>query len=189
MRLQWKCVLFLAACTLVWGQGPPPAPAPAPGPPPNQGPGHRAGPVPGGEMQGGPRQSPGGKWWDNPEMVKRLGITADQQKKMDDVFQQSRLKLIDLSATLEKEEVMMEGLLKGPQLDDARILPAVDRIAQARAELEKANARLMLAIRHVLTPEQWEKLNEQGPMPRRAGPGMPGRGPGPGPGRPPQEEE
>jgi len=143
-------------------------------------------------MQGGPHpgQGPAGKWWDNPEMVKRLGITADQQKKMDDVFQQSRLKLIDLSATLEKEEVVMEGLLKGPQLDDAKILPAVDRIAQARAELEKANARLMLAIRHVMTPEQWEKLDaQQGARPRQGpgGPGM-GRGNGPGPGRPPQEE-
>jgi protein CpxP len=165
MRLQWKCVLLLAASALVWGQGPPP------GPPPDQGPGHHDGPMP-----GGPRQSPGGKWWDNPEMVKRLGITADQQKKMDDVFQQSRLKLIDLSATLQKEEVVMEGLMKGPQLDDAKILPAVDRIAQARAELEKANARLMLAIRHVLTPEQWEKLDEPGPRPRREGPGGPGPG-------------
>ena len=171
MKLKWKCVLFLTAGTLAWGQGPAPAQAP---PPPR----HHDGP-----MQPGPHPSPGGKWWDNPEMVRRLGITADQQKKMDDIFQQSRLKLIDLSATLEKEEVMMEGLLKGPQLDDSKILPAVDRIAQARAELEKANARLMLAIRHVLTPEQWEKLDEQGPRPRQQGPG-PG---GPGPGRPPQE--
>lgn len=172
MRLEWKCVLFLAASTLVWGQGPGPTPAPPPR--------HHEGPMP-----GGPNQSPSGKWWDNPEMVKRLGITADQQKKMDDVWQQSRLKLIDLSATLEKEEVVMEGLMRGPQLDDAKILPAVDRIAQARAELEKANARLMLAIRHALTPEQWEKLDERpGPRPRQQGP----VGPGPGPGRPPLEE-
>ena len=49
--------------------------------------------------------------------------------------------------------------MRGPQLDDAKILPAVDRIAQARAELEKANARMMLGIRHVLTPAQWEKLH------------------------------
>jgi protein CpxP len=153
MKLKWKCVLFLTAGTLAWGQGP----APAPAPPPR----HHDGPMP-----PRPQPGPGGKWWDNPEMVRRLGITVDQQKKMDDIFQQSRLKLIDLSATLEKEEVMMEGLLKGPQLDDSKILPAVDRIAQARAELEKANARLMLAIRHVLTPEQWEKLDEQGPRPR-----------------------
>jgi Spy/CpxP family protein refolding chaperone len=138
---------------------------------------------------GPPPQSfggPGGKWWGNPELVKRLEITPDQLRKMDDALQQSRLKLIDLKATLEKEEVMMEGLLRGPQLDDAKILPAVDRIAQARAELEKANARLMLGIRHILTPEQWEKLNREGPPAQRQGP-VPNRvGPGPGgPGNPP----
>ncbi len=138
-------VLFLAASALVWGQGPGPGP----------GPGHRE-----------------GKWWNNSEMVQRLGLTAEQQKKMDDVLQQSRLRLIDLNASLEKEEVVMEGLMRGAQLDDAKILPEVDRIAQARAELEKANARLMLGLRHVLTPEQWEKLNSnEGPRPRREGPG------------------
>lgn len=173
MRIEWKCIPLLAASVLAWGQGPLPAPMQ-----------HRGGP-----MAEGPRQGPGGKWWDNPEMVRQLGISADQQKRMDDAWQQSRLKLIDLSATLEKEEVMMEGLLRGPQLDDSKILPEIDRIAQARAELEKANARLMLAIRHVLTPEQWEKLNERGPGPRRPGPGGPSpfHGQGPGPGSPPHD--
>jgi Spy/CpxP family protein refolding chaperone len=120
-------------------------------------------------------------------MVKRLGITADQQKKMDDIWQQSRLKLIDLSAALEKEDVLMEGLMKGPQLDDSKILPAIDRIAQARAELERANARLMLAIRHVLTPEQWQKMDDLGPQPHHGSPGAPGKGT-PGQGPPPREE-
>ena len=145
----------------------------------------------------GPLFGPGGKWWDNPEMVKRLSITADQQKKMDDVFQQNRLHLIDLHAALEKEEAVMDGLMNGPQLDDSKILPAVDRIAQARAELEKADARLMLALRHALTPEQWEKLSER-PDPRRGGgprpqgdrPPPPRGGPdGPGPGGPPPGRE
>lgn len=128
----------------------------------------------------GPFHSPGGKWWSNPDMVRQVGLTAEQQKKMDEVLQQSRLKLIDLNATLEKEEVVMEGLMRGPELDDSKILPAVDRIAQARAELEKANARLMLGIRHLLTPEQWEKLNHRGPQPHHEGPGFGAPGPGPG---------
>lgn len=123
---------------------------------------------------------PGGKWWDNPEMVKELGLTADQQKKMDDIFQQSRLKLIDLHATLEKEEVMMDGLMQASQLDDSKILPAIDRIAQARAELEKANARFLLGIRHALTPEQFKKLEASHQRPSMRG----GRGPNPEQNRP-----
>jgi Spy/CpxP family protein refolding chaperone len=74
---------------------------------------------------------------------------------------------------------VMEDLMKGPQLDDAKILPAVDRIAQARGELEKADARLLLALRHLLTPEQWQKLNAETPQPHHPGPPPPRPGPPP----------
>jgi Spy/CpxP family protein refolding chaperone len=105
---------------------------------------------------------PSGKWWDNPELAKRLNLTADQQKKMDEVFQQHRLRLIDLHAALEKEEAILEPLHEAANPDDAKVLPQIDRVAQARAELEKANARMLLGLRHVLTPEQWKMLeNEQ----------------------------
>ena len=136
----------------------------------------------------GPR--PDGKWWTNPETAQRLGLSAEQQKKMDEVMQQNRVKLIDLRAALEKEEAAMEGFMRAPQPEDARVLPAIDRIAQARAELEKANARLMLAMRHVLTPEQWEKLHDADGAARRDGP-PPRRdnGPAPRPGPPPAPRE
>ena len=130
----------------------------------------------GGPMMGGPP----GKFWENPDVVRRLNLTADQQKKLDDVFQQSRLKLIDLHAALEKDEATLEPLMRAPQPDDSKVLPVIDKIAQARAELEKANARMLLGIRHVLTPEQWETMQRdqmqqrQGPRPHEAGrPGPP----------------
>jgi TonB family protein len=91
-------------------------------------------------------------------MVQRLGLTADQQKKMDDVFQQARLRLIDLNAVAQKEEVIMEPLLAAEQPDEAKIVAQIDKVAQARAELEKANARMLLGIRRVMTADQWQKL-------------------------------
>jgi protein CpxP len=118
------------------------------------------------------RGGPAGKWWDNPETAKKLGLSADQRKKMDDIFQQQRVKLIDLHAAVAREEAMLDPLMQAAQLDDSKILPQIDRIAQARAELEKADARLQLSLRHVLTPEQWETL--QSDPPRRSGP-PPGR--------------
>src|SRR5262245_48532476 len=39
-----------------------------------------------------------GIWWRNPEWVEALSLTAEQQKKMDEIFQQYRLKLVDLNA-------------------------------------------------------------------------------------------
>jgi Spy/CpxP family protein refolding chaperone len=101
---------------------------------------------------------PGGKWWTRPEMAQKLGLTADQTKKMDDIFQQSRLKLIDLNASLQKEEAIMEPLVEADPPEEAKIVSQIDKLAQARAELEKANARMLLGIRRLLTPEQWNKL-------------------------------
>jgi TonB family protein len=98
-------------------------------------------------------------------MVQRLGLTADQQKRMDDIFQQHRLKLIDLNAAVQKEEVIMEPLLSAANPDEPKIIAQIDRVAQARAELEKANARMLLDLRRVLTPEQWNKLDAGGPQP------------------------
>ena len=39
---------------------------------------------------------PPGRWWTDPALIQKLGLTADQQKRIDGLFQQSRLKLIDL---------------------------------------------------------------------------------------------
>ena len=149
---------------------------------PPQGPGPGQGPQPramhqrepnGPPMEHGLR-GPRGRWWNNPEMVQKLSLTSDQQKKMDDIFQQSRLKLIDLNASLQKEEVVLEPLVAADQPDESRVLAQIDRVAQARAELEKANARMLLGIRRVLNQDQWKKLHtrepgpERGPRPRRS---------------------
>jgi Spy/CpxP family protein refolding chaperone len=99
-----------------------------------------------------------GTWWNNADTVTRLNLTKEQQKKMDDIFQQFRLTLIDLNAALSKEELIMDPLIAAERLDEVKILAQIDRIAQARAELEKANSRMLLAIRQSLTMEQWTKI-------------------------------
>jgi len=99
-----------------------------------------------------------GTWWNNADTATRLNLTKDQQKKMDDIFQQFRLTLIDLNAALSKEELIMDPLIAVERLDEVKILAQIDRIAQARSELEKANSRMLLAIRQSLTMEQWTKI-------------------------------
>ena len=103
-------------------------------------------------------------------MVQKLGIGTDQQKKIEDVFQQHRLKLVDLDATLRKEEITLEPLMSAESPDEARTVAQIDKVAQARAELEKANARFLFGIRRVLTPDQWKKLQENA-RPEGGGPG------------------
>ena len=107
-----------------------------------------------------------GTFWRNPEWVKVFELTTDQQNKMDDIYQQYRLKLIDLTASLQKEELTLEPLLgkTRPTPDaEAKILTQIDRIAQSRAELEKANSRMLMSLLQVLTADQWTKLPAQVP--------------------------
>lgn len=99
-----------------------------------------------------------GRWWNDPRLSQQLGLTDDQKKKMDDIFQQHRLNLIDLDANLEKQEVMLGPMIGADQPNEEQTLAQIDKVAQARAELEKANARMLFDIRKTLTPEQWQKL-------------------------------
>jgi len=99
-------------------------------------------------------------WWRNEGMAKQIGLSSVQVKRMDEIFQQSRLKMIDQKAALDKEEAILEPLIAADTLDEARAASQVDRVAQARAELEKTRGRLLLGIRKQMEPEQWRKLNE-----------------------------
>ena len=151
------------------------------------------GPPPGGPGQHGPRLDqnrggwgegmrpgfhigPPGMWWHNPDLVQKLALSPDQQKRMDDILQQSRLQLVDLRANVEKQELLMGPMLAANPPDTNKILAQIDHTAQARAELEKANAKMLLSIRNVLTPDQWTKLQTERRMRMRRD-GMPG-GPG-----------
>ena len=146
-----------------------------------QGPGGGMGPGPGFGGHRPPMErafgGPGGpgRWWNNPKIAERLKLTDDQRKAFDGILLEHRKKLIDLRANVEKAELEMEPLMREDQPNEARILAQIDKVAQARAELEKANARFLLAIRAKLTPEQWKLVQEF-----RASHEGQGRGQGPG---------
>jgi Spy/CpxP family protein refolding chaperone len=157
------CVLLLSAAAFAQG---PPSPGMMPGPGAgkdmifiSRGPGPEHGPMGMGPM---------GRWWKNSDIVKKVGVSDEQVQKIEQIFQDHRLKLIDVRASLEKEEVRLQPMIEADSPNDKQIMAQIDRVANARAELEKANAQMMLDIRHVLTLDQWKKLQSvqpHGPMP------------------------
>jgi periplasmic protein CpxP/Spy len=97
-------------------------------------------------------------WWNNPRMMERLKLTDDQRKAMDGIMLAHREKLIDLRANLEKAELTMEPLMSADTPNDAAITAQIDKVVQARSDLERANARFLLAIRDKITADQWKAL-------------------------------
>lgn len=121
----------------------------------------------GGGFRGDSRIAPPGMWWKNPDLVAKLNLSADQQKRMDEIFLQFRIKLIHMKASLEEEQLMLEPLINANPPDSAKALAQINRIADTRADLEKANAAMLLGVRGVLTPDQWTRLQAEEKMHRR----------------------
>jgi Spy/CpxP family protein refolding chaperone len=112
-------------------------------------------------MHSGFHIAPPGMWWKNPDLVQTLALTPDQQKRMDETFQQSRIQLVHMKASLEEQQILLEPMLNANPLDEAKTFAQISHIADTRADLEKANAKMLLSLRSVLTPDQWTKLQSQ----------------------------
>jgi Spy/CpxP family protein refolding chaperone len=179
--------LLLASTPCAFSQA---APAPSdqngPPPPPMMRRGHdkqdggqhmREGGMPGREMRGPMGDLlPPGAWWRNADVVTRIGLTPDQVKRIDDIFLQSRVQLIHMHASLEEEQLMLEPLLNANPVDQGKALAQISKIADTRADVEKADAKMLLGIRGVLNADQWTKLratHPRGPHGDRGGPGGP----------------
>lgn len=113
-----------------------------------------------GPMRGGLQLGPPGRWWDDKGFAKQLKLRPDQQRRMDTIFEANRSVLIKRFLDLETEENKMAALVQSKTLDEPSLFAQIDRIAQARAELEKANTRLLLQLRAEMDPDQINRLEQ-----------------------------
>jgi Spy/CpxP family protein refolding chaperone len=112
-----------------------------------------------GTMRGGLQLGPPGRWWDDKHYVKALHLRPEQQKRMDGLFDENRATLVSRFQTLQQEESKMEALSRASNLDEATLFSQIDRVAQARADLEKANTHLMLQVRKEMDADQVSRLD------------------------------
>jgi Spy/CpxP family protein refolding chaperone len=121
-----------------------------------------------------------GDFWKSPEAVKRIGLSPDQVKKLDDLSLAGKLQMIHLHAAVEEQEVMLHATMSDATLDEHKAEAEIDKAADAHAALEKADAKLKLSLRSVLTPDQWTKLHTPPEHPMgmmmHGGPGSMGMG-------------
>lgn len=137
-------------------QGPPPSMMNSPAGPPR--------------MHAGPERG----WWKDPELVQKLHVSDDQILKIERITQDHQIQEIDLRADLEKQDALLRFQMETDSPDEARALAQIDKVAQARANLEKSHVQMMLAARRVLTAEQAQTLRD---LRRKAAPPAPRFGP------------
>ena len=102
-----------------------------------------------------------GAWWSNTALVARLGLSDDQKARIEKSFENHRLNLESSKTLLEKEEAQLARLLEAEPLDRNASLAQIYRVVNARGEMERTNAAMMLEMREHLTRAQWTQLQAQ----------------------------
>jgi Spy/CpxP family protein refolding chaperone len=106
----------------------------------------------------GIKLGPPGRWWDDKTFVHAIGLSRDQQKKMDTIFNANKPAIIETYKTYEKQQAALAAISKDPNADKEKLFAAIDAVNEARAALQKANTQMLLEIRQQLDAEQVEKL-------------------------------
>lgn len=101
---------------------------------------------------------PPGAWWDAPEVAGRLGLSGQQKDDIRELLFAHARRMIDLNAEVKRQELALAELVGRAELDQPAVRAAFAAFQQARQRLELERFELLLAVRQVLNPEQWEKL-------------------------------
>jgi hypothetical protein len=104
---------------------------------------------------------PPGKWWRRPEIVQALGLSDDQQTRLDAIFRSSAADLIDLRGAVEKQNIVLRGELDQPQLNRADIQRAAAKLTEARGRLFERELMMLVDMRAVLTEPQWNRMRSE----------------------------
>jgi hypothetical protein len=110
-----------------------------------------------------------GKWWQNSDVVSKLGLSDAQVTQLNQVFYNHKMKLIDYGADMEKQDLKLQTMLDADQPDEGQVNSQVDQVLAARGKLEREFTAMNLDLRKQLSLEQWRQLKTM-----RGGEAMPG---------------
>jgi Spy/CpxP family protein refolding chaperone len=94
----------------------------------------------------------GFKWWQAEPVIKELGLTPEQTRSLEDVFQKALPKLKEQKTALDKAEAEFQRLIDG---GDPAAMEQITIVEAARAELNTSRALMLWNMRQLLTRAQW----------------------------------
>ncbi|MDR3745263.1 MAG: hypothetical protein P4K80_03935 [Acidobacteriaceae bacterium] len=138
------------------GPGPSGGPgAPGVHPPPPAGPGS---PGANGSASGGVQFGPVGRWWDDKSVVQAVGLSKDQQKRMDSIFSANKPAILDSYKAFLREQSRLEALNKDSKATKEQVAGATEAVEKARATLQKTTAQMLEQIRQQMATDQITRL-------------------------------
>jgi Spy/CpxP family protein refolding chaperone len=114
-----------------------------------------------GGMRGGGHPGMGrGQWWENPEVVKNLGLTADQTGKIEQLALKHRKEMVKLQADIKIARMDLQDLMENAA-SDTDIRKKANELKLLSNKEDDARIEHLLEVRKVLTPDQQKKLKAE----------------------------
>ena len=103
---------------------------------------------------------PPGRWWEDQRLVDHVGLSEEQQSQIRDIVYEHARRMIDLKAAVEKAGLDLRASVDQQDFDPAPVRDAHARFQTARQKLESERFEMLLAVRQVLSYEQWQKIED-----------------------------
>jgi len=99
----------------------------------------------------------GVKWWMSDTYKKELGLTADQSRRLEEVFQAALPTLRTQKKALDDAEQQFQQVMQRGNYSS--VMEQVDHLEAARANLNRTRTMMLVNMRKLLTTDQWIKLD------------------------------
>ena len=89
-----------------------------------------------------------------------ISLTDDQRNAITAAIQETQGKAIALQFRMVEQMQAVMELIEQPRINEAQVLPTLNRVLDAEQEVKIAHTTLLIRIKNLLTPEQQSKLRE-----------------------------
>ncbi len=99
-------------------------------------------------------------FWKNEKIVKKLALTPEQIGKLDEIDYQFKLDSLDPATRLKRAKLEMDRLFSQSTFSAEDAARLSDEISAATATLTKLGISKQIAVRQVLSADQWSQLEQ-----------------------------
>ena len=94
------------------------------------------------------------KWWKSETFQKDLGLTSDQEDRIDAIFMETLPELRQSKDELDRLESQVSRLIETDTADRATLTRWIEKTESARGRLNVTRTLMLIRMRQVLTPDQ-----------------------------------
>jgi Spy/CpxP family protein refolding chaperone len=91
------------------------------------------------------------------KMMRTITVTNDEVQKLENAFNTSSIKMIELKSKVEQEQYKLQALLEQQNMDEDAINTQIQNLEKARSALGIERTRFVVQVRKIIGYEQFQK--------------------------------